>query len=352
MRETWVQSLGWEDPLEKGKATHSSALAWRSPRTAESMESQSRTWLSDFQLHSLFHLHQYLACLAPSSGLGLSFFGRMCGWKAVVWTQPSHFLCDHFLRPAQLSPVSKGATLAWWTQPQFQLPPPKGGDIDTHLLARVLGVTLALSPCLQGVLLLSHERLGRGGPSGGDMLMCLFVGLPILGVPLTSNTTQRSSMPSKRLQSALAQSALSEAKDVAPNFYRCPTSAGLRSLPLSLFHPTFFLTVRPNHLCLPSVPQGLCWQAAVLIPCVFSSVCRLGVYVFWWLSRVRLCDPVDWSPWNFPGQNTGVITFSFSMGSFQPRDGTQIYHTAGRFFINWAIREDQVVRGAMWESGA
>ena len=27
MRETWVQSLGWEDPLEKGKATHSSILA-------------------------------------------------------------------------------------------------------------------------------------------------------------------------------------------------------------------------------------------------------------------------------------------------------------------------------------
>ena len=27
--ETWFQSLGWEDPLEKGKATHSSILAWR-----------------------------------------------------------------------------------------------------------------------------------------------------------------------------------------------------------------------------------------------------------------------------------------------------------------------------------
>ena len=29
MRETWVRSLGWEDPLEKGKATHSSILAWK-----------------------------------------------------------------------------------------------------------------------------------------------------------------------------------------------------------------------------------------------------------------------------------------------------------------------------------
>ena len=31
--ETWVQSLGWEDPLKKGKATHSSILAWRTPWT-------------------------------------------------------------------------------------------------------------------------------------------------------------------------------------------------------------------------------------------------------------------------------------------------------------------------------
>ena len=33
MLETWVQSLGWEDPLGKGKATHSSILAWRIPWT-------------------------------------------------------------------------------------------------------------------------------------------------------------------------------------------------------------------------------------------------------------------------------------------------------------------------------
>ena len=33
--ETWVQSLGWEDPLEKGMATHSSILAWRLPWTED-----------------------------------------------------------------------------------------------------------------------------------------------------------------------------------------------------------------------------------------------------------------------------------------------------------------------------
>ena len=35
MRETWVRFLGWEDPLEKGKATHSSILAWRIPGTGQ-----------------------------------------------------------------------------------------------------------------------------------------------------------------------------------------------------------------------------------------------------------------------------------------------------------------------------
>ena len=34
-RETWVQSLGQEDPLEKGTATHPSILAWRIPWTEE-----------------------------------------------------------------------------------------------------------------------------------------------------------------------------------------------------------------------------------------------------------------------------------------------------------------------------
>ena len=35
MRETWVRSLGWKDPLEKGTATHSSILAWRIPWTED-----------------------------------------------------------------------------------------------------------------------------------------------------------------------------------------------------------------------------------------------------------------------------------------------------------------------------
>ena len=58
MRETQVQSLGQEDPLEKGMATHSSALAWRIPWTEEpgglqSLGLQSWAGLSDFHFH--FH---------------------------------------------------------------------------------------------------------------------------------------------------------------------------------------------------------------------------------------------------------------------------------------------------------
>ena len=53
MRETQVRSLGWEDPLEKEMATHSSSLAWKIPKMEEShrlqsMGSQSQTRLSNF----------------------------------------------------------------------------------------------------------------------------------------------------------------------------------------------------------------------------------------------------------------------------------------------------------------
>ena len=52
VRETWVLSLDWEDPLERGISTHSSILAWRN-----SMDcivhgvAESQTWLSDFHFH-------------------------------------------------------------------------------------------------------------------------------------------------------------------------------------------------------------------------------------------------------------------------------------------------------------
>ena len=57
MQETQVKSLGWEDPLEKGMATHSSILAWRiswteEPGMFQSMGSQSQTRLSEVHFTS------------------------------------------------------------------------------------------------------------------------------------------------------------------------------------------------------------------------------------------------------------------------------------------------------------
>ena len=52
MRETWVPSLGWEDPPEKGKAIRSSILAWRIPWTLiVHGATKSQTGLSDFHFH-------------------------------------------------------------------------------------------------------------------------------------------------------------------------------------------------------------------------------------------------------------------------------------------------------------
>ena len=73
MQKTRVQSLGWEDLLEKEMATHSSILAWEIPWTEEpgrpqSMEvAKSRTRLSDVTL--TFHFHALEEEMATHSGI-------------------------------------------------------------------------------------------------------------------------------------------------------------------------------------------------------------------------------------------------------------------------------------------
>ena len=49
MQETWVQSLGWEDPLENKMATHSSILAWEIPWTEE-LEGLQSMWSQKSQM--------------------------------------------------------------------------------------------------------------------------------------------------------------------------------------------------------------------------------------------------------------------------------------------------------------
>ena len=59
-------------------------------------------------------------------------------------------------------------------------------------------------------------------------------------------------------------------------------------------------------------------------------------------SCVRLfAIPWLYSPWNSPGQNSGVGSLSLLQGIFQPRDRTQVSCIAGGFFTSWATREAQ-----------
>ena len=81
MWEIWVQSLGWEDPLEKEKATHSGILAWRIPWTVKSMGLQrvGHNWATfTFIFHSFLLTHSdeisipsYLSSNGKNPGLEL-----------------------------------------------------------------------------------------------------------------------------------------------------------------------------------------------------------------------------------------------------------------------------------------
>ena len=72
MWEIWVQSLGWEDPLEKGKATHSSILAWRIPWTTVHEDARSQTRLSYLHFPFLYSTHP--ASNTPYTSTGLCLF--------------------------------------------------------------------------------------------------------------------------------------------------------------------------------------------------------------------------------------------------------------------------------------
>ena len=74
MWETWVQFLGWEYPLEKGKATHSSILAWRIPWTVSSMGSQRVRHWATFTLGQLLPLRRCFSLNFMFSAVSLLFF--------------------------------------------------------------------------------------------------------------------------------------------------------------------------------------------------------------------------------------------------------------------------------------
>ena len=83
--ETWVRSLSWEDPLEKGKATHSSILAWRIPWTViVHGVTKSQTWLSDFHFHFFKHSNKNEDFFLSSYNSAEQFFpGSSLAWSSL-----------------------------------------------------------------------------------------------------------------------------------------------------------------------------------------------------------------------------------------------------------------------------
>ena len=85
MRETWVRSLGWEDPLEKGKATHSSTLAWRIPQTIYSPWGRNESNTTD-------RLSLYL------------FNWRITGFTMLCFCRTTRVSCEHTYVPSLSRP--------------------------------------------------------------------------------------------------------------------------------------------------------------------------------------------------------------------------------------------------------
>ena len=100
IQETWVQSQGWEDPLQKGMATHYSTNAWRIPwteypRGLQSMGSQSQTRLSDWSDLNVSRLvsamHQERWWLRQKSGNLKIIAVYFCSLKDLPLTKSSQF---------------------------------------------------------------------------------------------------------------------------------------------------------------------------------------------------------------------------------------------------------------------
>ena len=81
MQETWLWSLGWEGPLEKGKATHFSILAWRSPWTIQSMGSQRAG-------------HDWMAFTLVPAGDGIYTYSKsnISSFYSMMQMPPNHVL--------------------------------------------------------------------------------------------------------------------------------------------------------------------------------------------------------------------------------------------------------------------
>ena len=120
MRETWVQSLGWENPLEKGKATHSSILAWRIPLVHG--VAKCRTRLSNFHFTfppSFLHIADprywdavVLLCTCSELGAAWAAPDAEVDRQRSAVTYPRGQEGSHTCSPGEETPLHRGSN--WW----------------------------------------------------------------------------------------------------------------------------------------------------------------------------------------------------------------------------------------------
>ena len=111
--ETWVRSLGWEDPLEEGMATHSSILAWRIPKrwTTEGQYIEAIFYLFILHQFSLVQSRSVQLCATPwtaahQASLSITSSRSLLKLMPIELVMPSiHLiLCRPFLFPPSTFP--------------------------------------------------------------------------------------------------------------------------------------------------------------------------------------------------------------------------------------------------------
>ena len=114
MQETWVRSLGWEDPLEKETAAHSSILVWKIPWTAEpgrlpSMGSQrvGHDWATSLSL-SLYVYNTSCLSIQPLIDIWVAYTSRLL-WIVLLWPWVYKYLWETLLPD-----ISTGSGTAGW----------------------------------------------------------------------------------------------------------------------------------------------------------------------------------------------------------------------------------------------
>ena len=122
MQETWVWSLGWEDPLEKGMASHSVILAQRIPWTEEPGRlysngvTKGQTWLSNSHTH--IHTHTSLHSLNTPTHIELHWISQLC--ESCPLTSDAPCVWNPLFGCRSLAHMSRSnSTALLWLRSQF-----------------------------------------------------------------------------------------------------------------------------------------------------------------------------------------------------------------------------------------